>query len=139
MKVRIPLTQPNNVSIYHPKDEELVNGDDKTFYYLKATNGVIVSIPSERLEPHLDKNFQAEFDLIAWVTYRKAIGKVQMHIGRNGEAIRKWQNGRIDELPPLSANNYLMNGTAEKAEKAEFQFEKHSKSFKICQKPGFLS
>ncbi|EFO94255.1 CRE-RDE-2 protein [Caenorhabditis remanei] len=120
MKVRIPLTQPNNVSIYHPKDEELVNGDDKTFYYLKATNGVIVSIPSERLEPHLDANFQAEFDLIAWVTYRKAIGKVQMHIGRNGEAIRKWQNGRIDELPPLSANNYLMNGTAEKLKKLNF-------------------
>lgn len=109
MKVTIELTQPQRIEIFNYQSNESSLEKDKSFYFLHATNGVRVSIPSERLVPFVNSDYRCEFDLVAWATHRKPVGTVSLHIGRSGEAYRKYKNGKMEELPPLSDTEYLMN------------------------------
>lgn len=108
MKVKIALSKPELVVEQYHDNTEM--NSDHHFYYLKATNGVLVTIPKERLLNHLNSKLSADFDLIAWVVHRKPIGNVSLHIGKGGEAYQQFTNGDIRELPPLSSNQYFMNG-----------------------------
>ncbi|CAA95803.3 SH2 domain-containing protein [Caenorhabditis elegans] len=107
MKVKIALSKPELVVEQYHDNTEM--NSDHHFYYLKATNGVLVTIPKERLLNHLNSKLSADFDLIAWVVHRKPIGNVSLHIGKGGEAYQQFTNGDIRELPPLSSNQYFMN------------------------------
>lgn len=109
MKVTIPLTQKRSIEIFHLEGDQYVHEQDKSYYFLHATNGVRVSIPSDRLVSYLKTDFTADFDLIAWASHRKAVGTVTLHIGRSGEAFQRYKDGRILELPPLSSSHYMMN------------------------------
>lgn len=111
MKVKIQLTKRNNVEIYNNEDESIRHDDaDRRFYLLRAMNGVRVSIPIDRLISLLDRDFTAKFDLVAWVSHRKPVGNVTLHIGKCGEAFQKYPDGSLRELAPLSTNSSWMYG-----------------------------
>lgn len=105
MRVRIKLTEGNKVFFHYEDDEQIKSDDDRRFYYLKATNGVLVTIPCQRLVRDLNRDLSADFDLLAWVTHRKAVGNVSLHIGKTGEAYQKMKaDGMLVELPPLCSH-----------------------------------
>uniref|UniRef100_A0A1I7UM12 DCAF15_WD40 domain-containing protein n=1 Tax=Caenorhabditis tropicalis TaxID=1561998 RepID=A0A1I7UM12_9PELO len=102
MKVKIELTKQDQVRKYYNDDELVKSENDRQFLFLRATNGVYVSIPFSRLIRLMNSDMTADFDLIAWVSHRKAVGNVSLHIGNNGEAWQRFNNPvKIEELPPV--------------------------------------
>ncbi|CAI2310854.1 unnamed protein product [Caenorhabditis sp. 36 PRJEB53466] len=109
MKVTIELNSRQNVNQFYD-DDVTVNksDDDRKYYFLTATNGALVSIPTNRLIHMLSANFTANFNLYAWAVHRKSVGNVSLHIGANGEAYQHYTDGTIRHLP-ISSDRSLMH------------------------------
>ncbi|CAL2030348.1 unnamed protein product [Caenorhabditis brenneri] len=101
MCVKIKLTQGGKVFFHYEDDDQIRSDEDRRFYYLKATNGVLVTIPCQRIITLLNKDLSADFDLVAWVTHRRAVGNVSLHIGKIGKAYREFKDGTMRELEPV--------------------------------------
>uniref|UniRef100_A0A8R1HXC7 Uncharacterized protein n=1 Tax=Caenorhabditis japonica TaxID=281687 RepID=A0A8R1HXC7_CAEJA len=109
MKVKIRLTERGSVQHFYDDDQTFTKTEsERKIFFLTSTNGLLVTIPNERIIELLDENLMAKFDLVAWAVHRKAVGNVCLHIGKDGEAWQKFVDGKLRELPTLS-NNYHMN------------------------------
>lgn len=104
MCVKIKLTEGGKVFFHYEDDDQIRSDEDRRFYYLKATNGVLVTIPCQRIIELLNTDLSADFDLIAWVTHRKAVGNVSLHIGKIGKAYQEFKDGTMKELSPVCSH-----------------------------------